>query len=838
MRNFSYIMVPSLLLLTLVISLLYRNEVKAIKNIVQHEEQFNIELAQQTIDLELKTLRSDLRFLAAQSNLREFIQHPSAETRQKLQHDWQIFSRHRAHYHQIRFIDNRGMEIIRINWNNGEPVIVSAAQLQDKSKRNYVQQTLTMQENDIYVSDFTLNIENYKVEQPIVPIIRIASPIMDQAGKKAGMLILNYLGQELLDKLRRITGSHNSALWLLNNEGFWILGPSIEQEWGFILADRKEHNLAKQQSALWQTMLNGKIADQLEHQSSTYTYTRIDGSNSPLGTNAQTWFVVSTLPDHTIHALLEDKIKANIIIFILFTVLLSLVGIIWANRNLTRQRANLALRRSESKFRSLLDSAPDAIIIVNSHGDIVLTNNHTFACLGYSKQELLGQSIDNLLPQRFRQHHSQHRNQYLSKPVVRQMGSGLELFALHKNGQEIPVEISLSPIESEDETLVISIVRDVSKRKQIEIARLSAEKRYHDLVDNLPIGVFRCHADATGRFTEANPSLANILKVDNSAALLQHCLSSFFAQPLAWQNLQQSMRQNRYINTTEYPMLTMEGKPFTANINAVVKQDEDGHLYYEGILEDISIRSEKDKRIKELNRHLKQHALQLEAANKELEAFSYSVSHDLRAPLRAMDGFSQTLLNQYQHKLDDKGIDRLKRIRSAAQRMGELIDALLELAKVARTQLNKQQVDLSRIATEVCNELQNQMRNIPELVIEADIKALTDPHLIRIVLNNLLGNAWKFSAKKSHARIEFGQLKDDEDNSVYFVKDNGAGFDMDYIDKLFTAFQRLHTTEEFSGTGIGLATVQRIVHKHGGKIWAQSEVGHGSVFYFTLEQAI
>ncbi|WP_438863207.1 PAS domain S-box protein [Neptunicella sp.] len=836
-RNFLSFMVPSLLLVGLVLSLLYRNEIIAIKDIVQHEEQFNIQLAQQTIELELKTLRSDLGFLAAQSNLSNFIHHPSVETRRQLQHDWQIFATHRAQYHQIRFIDKQGLEVVRINWNNGEPIVVPVSQLQDKSKRDYVKQTLSMHKNDVYVSDLTLNIENKKVEEPIVPVIRVASPIMDQQGQLKGLLILNYLGQDLLDKLRQIPGNHNSALWLVNRHGYWMLGSSVGQEWGFILTGREQHNFARQQPGLWQTIVNGQREDQLEYQSSTYTYARIDGKNSPLGANAKTWFIISALPDQRIYTLLEDKVKHNILNFIVFIVLLCLVAVVWANRNLTKQRANMEIRRSESKFRGLLDSAPDAIIIVDNKGKIVMTNAHTKNCLGYSKQELAGQTIEYLLPERFRHHHVQHRNQYSLNPVVREMGAGLELFALHKNGKEIPVEISLSPVKTGNETLIISIVRDVSGRKKIESAKLLAEKRYHNLVDNLPIGVFRCEADTTGTFTEANPSLAKILEADNSQTLFEHCLSSFFVHPLDWQNLQQNMQQNRPVNTTEYAMVSLTGKFFTANINAVIKQDESGHLYYEGILEDISVRTAKDKHIKELNRHLKQHSLQLEATNKELEAFSYSVSHDLRAPLRAIDGFSQTLLNQYQDKLDEKGNDRLKRISSAAQRMGQLIDALLGLAKVTRTEVDRQQVDLSQMAHDVCNELESHMANKPAVLIQPDIKANTDPHLIRIVLNNLLGNAWKFSATQAVARIEFGQTIDDSNKPIYFVKDNGIGFDMAYNAKLFTAFQRLHPDETFSGTGIGLATVQRIIHKHGGEIWAESEVGHGCVFYFTIDES-
>jgi signal transduction histidine kinase len=226
--------------------------------------------------------------------------------------------------------------------------------------------------------------------------------------------------------------------------------------------------------------------------------------------------------------------------------------------------------------------------------------------------------------------------------------------------------------------------------------------------------------------------------------------------------------------------------------------------------------------------------LQLETANKELETFSYSVSHDLRAPLRAIDGFSSILLEEHGNSLTDDGRDCLKRIRQGAQRMGFLIDDLLKLARVTRAEPAREKVDLSTMAREVGEaiRIQNAGRDV-QFVITPDLSTNADPRLLRIVLENLVGNAWKFTASRNGARIELGREFRDG-IPVYIVRDNGAGFDMSYANKLFAPFQRLHSTEEFPGTGIGLATVQRIVRKHGGQIWADGVVGKGAAFYFTL----
>ncbi|OGP68917.1 MAG: hypothetical protein A2W27_07150 [Deltaproteobacteria bacterium RBG_16_44_11] len=224
-----------------------------------------------------------------------------------------------------------------------------------------------------------------------------------------------------------------------------------------------------------------------------------------------------------------------------------------------------------------------------------------------------------------------------------------------------------------------------------------------------------------------------------------------------------------------------------------------------------------------------------EATNKELEAFSYSVSHDLRAPLRSIDGFSHALLEDYQGKLDATGKNYLERIRTATQHMGNLIDDMLKLSRVIQSEFNYQSIDLSKMVQSISDTLQkNNPNNNVKMTIQQGIVIQGDLPLIQIVLTNLIDNAWKFTGKQKHPRIEFGAtLKENE--KIFFIRDNGVGFDMSYAGKLFGTFQRLHTTAEFAGTGIGLATVKRIINRHGGKAWAEGEVGKGATFFFTLE---
>jgi light-regulated signal transduction histidine kinase (bacteriophytochrome) len=250
---------------------------------------------------------------------------------------------------------------------------------------------------------------------------------------------------------------------------------------------------------------------------------------------------------------------------------------------------------------------------------------------------------------------------------------------------------------------------------------------------------------------------------------------------------------------------------------------------------------EANARLQELNRDIEARNAKLlrakeiaEAASNELEAFSYSVSHDLRAPLRSIDGFSQALLEDCADRLDSDGKRYLKRVRESAQQMGELIDDLLNLAHVTRGELRREPVNLSELARSVLGRLrESQPERAVEVVVQDGLTARADSRLLDIALTNLLGNAWKFTGKRASARIEFA-AKAGEHPPIYFVRDNGAGFDAAYAGKLFGVFQRLHAAHEFEGTGIGLATVQRIVGRHGGRIWAEGAVDRGATFYFTL----
>ncbi len=308
-----------------------------------------------------------------------------------------------------------------------------------------------------------------------------------------------------------------------------------------------------------------------------------------------------------------------------------------------------------------------------------------------------------------------------------------------------------------------------------------------------------------------------------------------FAARLSADNLQERLTLDRAANTVnkqdEFDLVLDGLSRMQSNLATAVQTLEQDIVKLE------QAESEINQLNTELEQRVSQRTAQLEAVNQELEAFSYSVSHDLRTPLRSIDGFSQALKEDYGDKLDDVGHDYLNRVRRAAQRMGLLIDDLLRLARITRADMTFKPIDLSALAKEVADDLcKHKGYSAGALTIQASLVAQGDPALMRIVLENLLDNAWKYSSKVSQPNIVFGCTRQDG-HTIFFVRDNGAGFDMAYVNKLFGAFQRLHRNEEFAGTGVGLATVKRVIHRHGGEVMAEGAPGEGAVFYFTLGQA-
>jgi PAS domain S-box-containing protein len=370
--------------------------------------------------------------------------------------------------------------------------------------------------------------------------------------------------------------------------------------------------------------------------------------------------------------------------------------------------------------------------------------------------------------------------------------------------------------------------RDITRRKNVEEALQETQNYLNNLLNyaNAPIIVW----DPLFHITQFNHAFERLTGRTAEDVIGKH-LDILFPEEQRARSMEIVRRavSGERMEVEEIAIQHTDGSIRTVLWNSATLYDHDSKTPLATIAQGQDITERKAA-----EDELKQRTIDLEASNKELEAFSYSVSHDLRAPLRSITGFSNVLLEDYVDELDNEGKSYLKKISDSGELMGHLMDDLLKLSRVTRGDLTMEKFDVSTMAQKIINDLAKDepKRNV-KVTIAPNMSAIGDKNLLGLVLQNLLGNAWKYTSKTAEPRIEIG-IVEQTGKQAYFVRDNGVGFDMTYANKLFQPFQRLHKATEFAGTGIGLATVQRIIRRHGGEVWAEAKVGEGATFYFTL----
>ena len=482
--------------------------------------------------------------------------------------------------------------------------------------------------------------------------------------------------------------------------------------------------------------------------------------------------------------------------------------------------------------RTLFGAAPDGIVVIDEGGIIEAFNPAAEVLFGRASEDVRGQGIELLMPEPDRSQHAGYLRRHLETGERHVIGQLREVTAVRQDGSLFPVELSVGAINGRRRRFV-GLLRDLTARKAAERALELVHERYQGLVTNISAGIFRIEAANPARFIEVNPAMLALFDAPEREALLAQPLATLFVRDEDRVIFSEQWDPETLSADREVPLRTLQGREFWALLSAVRKGDA-GQVYFDGVMEDVTERREAAEALAALNRDLRQRIIDLDVANKELEAFSYSVSHDLRAPLRSIDGFSQALLEDYADQVDATGRDYLSRVRAASQKMAQLIDDILQLSRVSRARLVRAPVDLSAMVYEIADTLTvGEPKRAVEWRIEAGLAVMADAVLMRQVLTNLLANALKFTSKRADAIIEVGQASREGVREI-FVRDNGAGFDMTYADRLFGVFQRLHANHDFDGTGIGLAIVQRIVRRHGGDVYADGEVGHGARFSFTI----
>jgi len=485
-------------------------------------------------------------------------------------------------------------------------------------------------------------------------------------------------------------------------------------------------------------------------------------------------------------------------------------------------------KKAEQKFRGLLESAPDAMIIVNEKGEIVLANHQTEVLFGYQKQELISQQVEMLLPGDLQRKHETHRSNYFKHRKVRSMGAGIELFGVRKGGSRFPVEISLSPLETSEETLVSAAIRDITDRKQAETIIQKQKQDIQDFIDSMSTMSAKVSTD--GRIL-----LVNKIAIRATGLSIEELMKTNFLEGNWWtydpevhiKVCKAFKRACSGIAINYDENIFAFGQILPINFSLMPILGVDGNVDYI-VAEGRDIAS-----IKLTEAALQKRTNELEQANRELEAFSYSVSHDLRAPLRIIDGYTEIMVNEYSGKLDAEGNKMFGIIRENTSKMSQLIDDLLNLSRLGRKELIIQTVNMKQMVESVAAEHANSKSKQTKMEIGELNDAECDSNLLRQVWVNLISNAIKYSRGKEKPVIQINSGTTTQE-IIYSIKDNGAGFNMKYAGKLFGVFQRLHKMTEYEGTGVGLALVHRIITRHGGRVWAEADVNKGATFYFSL----
>jgi PAS domain S-box-containing protein len=561
---------------------------------------------------------------------------------------------------------------------------------------------------------------------------------------------------------------------------------------------------------------------------------------------------------------------ANVVITPMYDDAGTLRGFSKVARDITERKAvEDALRESRSRLNGIIESATDAILTIDGQYRVVLFNAAAEKMFGCPSAEAMGKSLDRFLPERFRAGHAQHIRHFGSTGTTsRSMGVMSALWALRADGQEFPIEASISQVEANGEKLFTVILRDITERRHAEerlstqteeLSRqteelvrskqaLEAQTRTLKLVlDSMGEGLVA--SDREGHFLLWNDSASRLLGRGVANLPTEKWGSHYDVylpdgitpHPSDSLPLVRALR-GESVQTELVIQHPQSQRGVFLEVTARPLKDDHGNLCG-GVaaFRDITERKAAEREIQKLNQELEarvvQRTAQLEASNKELEAFTYSVSHDLRAPLRHISGFSKILDEEFGPTMPPEARRHLNRIQQGTLRMGQLVDELLSLARTGRQSVSLQVTGLDSLVKEVVSLLEPEtQKRLVEWKIDTLPFVECDPTLVRQVFQNLISNALKYSRPRPTAIIEIGHMEKDGEQ-VFFVRDNGVGFSMKYADKLFGVFQRLHRSEDFEGTGVGLATVQRIIHKHGGRVWAEAELDKGAIFYFTLRAA-
>ena len=619
-KRFLVIFLPLAALLAGILVVLYSIEVKNERTVFETKESHRVDLQVETINGELKSIVTDLKVLSTHHELQTMLESGSASHQKALAEEFLSFSENKRLYDQVRFLDETGMEVIRVNFNDGRPSIVPREQLQFKGKRYYFKDTFRLERGEVFVSPFDLNIEQGKIEQPLKPMIRFGTPVVDSQGRKRGVVILNYLGANLLSNLDRISASAPGQFMLLNSDGFWLKGPRPENEWGFMYKDGSSRTFGNSRPDVWQKILVAEsgqfhtdegmftfetVYPLLEGQkSSTGSGEAFEPSTHKLGAKKYYWKVVSQVSPGVLYTVSGKLLGRFFQLYAAAVVLLAIASSLIAHASEKRKHAEEALRdahieseRTKEYLETLIEGSLDAIITTDKEGNIVLFNEGAEFLLGYKSEEVVGRRASMLF-----------EGEEWAKDVMRQMRqsggkvAGFETILRAKDGTLVPVMISSSILYDDEgqEAGTVGFNKDLRERVLAEEALRQAEEKYRNIFEHAIEGIFQTTSD--GLYISANPALARIYGYESPEELknnLTDINQQLYVDPNRRTEFTRLIKEHNAVTAFESQIYRKDGSVIWISENARVVRNPSGELlYYEGTVENITDR----KRAEELMR--------------------------------------------------------------------------------------------------------------------------------------------------------------------------------------------------------------------------------------------